>query len=168
MNSVLRLVGAAAVVCAVNCVPLWGQNAAGPATGAAKAIGGGAAVPAAQADVPVKMVVLYSSGVGYFEHFGTVNGNTSTEIGFKSEQINDLLVSQHRVSGGRACAEKHAHHQTPNDDCAGHVPQPVTPRNLVRLFRHVYEFALSEISRPPAQQTSPVPPCARDVVPRWP
>src|SRR5688572_20674769 len=29
--------------------------------------------------VPVKQVVLFSSGVGYFEHFGSVKGNGSTE-----------------------------------------------------------------------------------------
>ncbi|MDB5333432.1 MAG: hypothetical protein JWP03_4583, partial [Phycisphaerales bacterium] len=27
-----------------------------------------------QADVPVKEVVLFSSGVGYFEHFGSIKG----------------------------------------------------------------------------------------------
>jgi hypothetical protein len=49
--------------------------------------------PAAQTDVPVKTVVLFSSGVGYFEHFGTVTGNGSTELRFKTDQINDILKS---------------------------------------------------------------------------
>lgn len=44
-------------------------------------------------DVPVKVVVLFSSGVGYFEHFGTVEGNASTELRFKAGQINDILKS---------------------------------------------------------------------------
>ncbi|HSI35383.1 MAG TPA: hypothetical protein VK986_17515 [Tepidisphaeraceae bacterium] len=47
----------------------------------------------AQADVPVKVVVLFSSGVGYFEHGGSVTGNTSTELRFKTQQINDILKS---------------------------------------------------------------------------
>ena len=47
----------------------------------------------APADVPVKVVVLFSSGVGYFEHGGAVNGNTSTELRFKTQQINDILKS---------------------------------------------------------------------------
>ena len=47
--------------------------------------------PAVAADVPVKEVVLYSSGVGYFEHYGTINGNNSTELNFKTNQINDIL-----------------------------------------------------------------------------
>ena len=49
--------------------------------------------PAKQADVPVKAVVLFSSGVGYFEHYGTVTGDGSTELRFKTQQINDILKS---------------------------------------------------------------------------
>ena len=45
------------------------------------------------ADVPVSKVVLFSSGVGYFEHTGTVRGNSSTELRFKTSQINDILKS---------------------------------------------------------------------------
>src|SRR6476646_3705617 len=44
-------------------------------------------------DVPVKAVVLYSSGVGYFEHYGVVKGNAASELRFKSAQINDILKS---------------------------------------------------------------------------
>lgn len=46
-----------------------------------------------RAEMPVTMVVLFSSGVGYFEHSGTVQGNSSTELRFKSSQINDILKS---------------------------------------------------------------------------
>jgi len=53
-----------------------------------------AAHPAGEhADVPVKQVVLFSSGVGYFEHFGTVNGDDTAELRFKTDQINDVLKS---------------------------------------------------------------------------
>ncbi len=48
---------------------------------------------AARTDVPVKSVVLFSSGVGYFEHAGTVRGDGSTELRFKTAQINDILKS---------------------------------------------------------------------------
>jgi len=47
----------------------------------------------ANADVPVAKVVLFSSGVGYFEHAGTVHGTSSTELRFKTSQINDILKS---------------------------------------------------------------------------
>ncbi len=43
--------------------------------------------------VPVTKVMLFSSGVGYFEHAGTVHGNASTELRFKTGQINDILKS---------------------------------------------------------------------------
>lgn len=49
--------------------------------------------PAKPTDVPVRQVVLYSSGVGYFEHIGLVKDNAVTELRFKTDQINDLLKS---------------------------------------------------------------------------
>lgn len=51
------------------------------------------ATTGAAAQVPVREVVLYSSGVGYFEHFGTIKDNATTELSFKREQINDVLKS---------------------------------------------------------------------------
>ena len=58
---------------------------------------------APRTDVPVKSVVLFSSGVGYFEHAGTVRGNGSTELRFKTAQINDILKSLvlQDLDGGR-------------------------------------------------------------------
>lgn len=47
----------------------------------------------ANADVPVTKVMLFSSGVGYFEHAGIVRGNESTELRFKTSEINDILKS---------------------------------------------------------------------------
>jgi hypothetical protein len=61
------------------------KPAAGPAAGADKAD--------PQAAIPVRQVVLYSSGVGYFEHYGTVQGNGTTELRFKAAQVNDILKS---------------------------------------------------------------------------
>ena len=46
-----------------------------------------------QTDVPVRKVVLFSSGVGYFQHGGTVTDDATTELRFKSAQINDVLKS---------------------------------------------------------------------------
>ena len=43
--------------------------------------------------VPVKRVVLFASGVGFFEHDGTVTGNATTELPFKTQQLNDVLMS---------------------------------------------------------------------------
>ena len=43
--------------------------------------------------VPVTEVVLFSSGVGYFQHEGTVQGDSQAELRFKTSQINDILKS---------------------------------------------------------------------------
>ncbi len=44
-------------------------------------------------DLPVRKVVLYKNGVGYFEHAGTVSGNQRVAIDFTSPQLNDVLQS---------------------------------------------------------------------------
>ena len=45
------------------------------------------------ADVPLSTLVLFTSGVGYFQHDGTVDGNAKMELTFSTDQINDLLKS---------------------------------------------------------------------------
>ena len=45
------------------------------------------------ADLPVRRVILYKSGVGFFEHVGSVTGNTPVTIQFTSAQLNDVLQS---------------------------------------------------------------------------
>lgn len=59
---------------------------------------------ARQASVSTQRVILFSSGVGYFEHAGTVKGNSSVELRFKTEQINDILKSLvlEDLDGGKA------------------------------------------------------------------
>jgi Carboxypeptidase regulatory-like domain len=44
-------------------------------------------------DLPVRRVVLYKNGVGYFEHLGRVRGNQDIHIDFTSGQLNDALAS---------------------------------------------------------------------------
>ena len=43
--------------------------------------------------LPLEKVVLFTSGVGYFQHGGKVNNDAQVEMSFKSEHINDLLKS---------------------------------------------------------------------------
>src|SRR5258708_23703387 len=59
-----------------------------------------ASKPAAQISVsddsrwlPVKRVVLYKNGVGYFEHSARVHGNQELAIDFTTAQLNDVLKS---------------------------------------------------------------------------
>jgi hypothetical protein len=53
--------------------------------------------------LPVRRVVLYKNGVGYFEHLGRVNGSQDVHIDFTSAQLNDVLKSLTvlDLSGGR-------------------------------------------------------------------
>ena len=50
-------------------------------------------LPPAAADLPVKRVVLYKAGVGYFEHLGRVRNNQPIAVRFTSAQLDDALKS---------------------------------------------------------------------------
>jgi hypothetical protein len=54
-------------------------------------------------NLPVRRVVLYKNGVGYFEHLGLVRGSQDVHIDFTSAQLNDVLKSLTvlDLSGGR-------------------------------------------------------------------
>jgi hypothetical protein len=85
-----RWITTAALAAAISHMPLGAfaqPAAAAPGDKAA------AAQPAPAPSIPVKAVVLFSSGVGYFEHYGTIKGGGSTELRFKTQQINDILKS---------------------------------------------------------------------------
>jgi carboxypeptidase family protein len=58
---------------------------------------------AAAAKLPVRRVVLYKNGVGYFEHLGRVRGSQDVHVDFTSAQLNDVLKSLTvlDLSGGR-------------------------------------------------------------------
>ena len=51
------------------------------------------AEPAAAPALPVRRVILYKTGVGYFEHLGNVRNRQSITIRFTSAQLNDVLNS---------------------------------------------------------------------------
>src|SRR5919109_1376928 len=58
---------------------------------------------APQIVLPLSAVVLYSSGVGYFQRDGAVDGHGRVELRFKVDNINDLLKSMilQDFDGGR-------------------------------------------------------------------
>src|SRR5579872_6996393 len=45
------------------------------------------------ARLPVRRVVLYKNGVGYFEHTGMVHGSQHVDVDFTTAQLNDALKS---------------------------------------------------------------------------
>ena len=70
------------------------------------------AVPATAAEVelPVERIVLFTSGVGHFQHAGRVDGDATVEMSFKADGINDLLKSLvlEDLDGGTPAAVSYA------------------------------------------------------------
>jgi hypothetical protein len=64
-----------------------------------------AAAPAAP-QLPITQVVLYSSGVGYFQRDGQVEGNARVDLTFPTQDVNDLLKSMvlQDLGGGHVSA----------------------------------------------------------------
>src|ERR1700733_6422737 len=48
---------------------------------------------AAAADLPIKEVILYKHGVGYFERSGELKAGETARLDFKAEDMNDVLKS---------------------------------------------------------------------------
>lgn len=61
-------------------------------------------------DIPVKRVVMFSSGVAFFEHAGKVEGNATVDMKFNVKDINDLLKSMvlQDMGGGRISTVSYA------------------------------------------------------------
>ncbi|HEY4328764.1 MAG TPA: hypothetical protein VGN88_03440 [Phycisphaerae bacterium] len=79
---------AGAVSMAIAAAP-GGGAAVASAPGTTSTVGGD--VKREMTEVPVRRVVLFSSGVGFFQHSGKVTGNAASELRFKTDQINDIL-----------------------------------------------------------------------------
>src|SRR5512134_3866113 len=78
---------------ALHSVVLLGQPPApaSPAQAPPRAAAAIDATPPASGRLPVKRVVLYKSGVGYFEHLGRITGSQSVAIDLTSGQLDDVL-----------------------------------------------------------------------------
>src|SRR6516162_4046060 len=53
----------------------------------------GAPAAAPALSLPVAQAILYSSGVGYFQREGTVEGSARVDLTFPAQDVNDLLKS---------------------------------------------------------------------------
>src|SRR5580765_2572500 len=64
---------------------------------------GEAGKSAAAAQLPIGQVVLFSSGVGYFQREGTIDGTQRIDLTFPISDINDLIKSMtlRDLDGGR-------------------------------------------------------------------
>jgi hypothetical protein len=98
----MRKVPALLCVCLLNC-NLTSAQEKSPGTqmqaherlrsAVAESRGGEGSESAATGKLPVRRVVLYKNGVGYFEHLGRVRGSQEVHIDFTSAQLNDVLKS---------------------------------------------------------------------------
>ncbi|HEX4381125.1 MAG TPA: carboxypeptidase regulatory-like domain-containing protein [Candidatus Acidoferrum sp.] len=68
-------------------------SASASATNTTSEARGDAAESSSAGKLPVRRVVLYKNGVGYFEHLGRVRGSQDVHIDFTSAQLNDVLKS---------------------------------------------------------------------------
>ena len=59
---------------------------------------------AAEPTLPLEKVVLFTSGVGSFQHAGEVTDDASVEMTFKAEEVNDLLKSMVVEDAGGAAS----------------------------------------------------------------
>src|SRR5262249_2746877 len=89
MRRALWLIPVAGLAALVGLFIVWRPSAAGP--------GEAAPVPEApaskSASLPVSEVILYSSGVGYFQRSGKVEGDARVDLAFPVQDVNDLLKS---------------------------------------------------------------------------
>ncbi|HMH79871.1 MAG TPA: carboxypeptidase regulatory-like domain-containing protein [Candidatus Acidoferrum sp.] len=95
-----------AVVCTLVLVSqplLADENPGKPGKGKSSVAPVSEASSADAAKLPIRRVVLYKNGVGYFEHLGRVRGSQDVHIDFTSAQLNDVLKSLTvlDLSGGR-------------------------------------------------------------------
>jgi hypothetical protein len=95
--------------------------------------------PGGPQKLPLRRVVLYKSGIGYFEHDGRVRGNEDVEIDLTSGQLNDVLKSLTALdfSGGRIVGASYN-----SQEPAGHqlesLPMPVADNTtLVSLLEEL-------------------------------
>ena len=105
MKRVLLLLGVCLLVCNFSHGQDQKKLVASPQTAAAgvQPRGDTETESAAAGKLPVRRVVLYKNGVGYFEHLGRVRGSQDVHIDFTSAQLNDVLKSLTvlDLSGGR-------------------------------------------------------------------
>jgi hypothetical protein len=99
------LTGAAALIAAACVFVAWpARSPAGPP----KPVDHAAVAAPSESSVqlPIGQVVLFSSGVGYFQREGTVEGDARVDLSFPTQDINDLIKSMvlRDLDGGHIAA----------------------------------------------------------------
>ena len=98
-------------------------------------------------DLPVRRVVLYKNGVGYFEHLGRVRGNQDIHVDFTSSQLNDALASLTvlDLDGGRISGVSY-NSTAPFDKRLGALRLPLDEQTSVAKFLDALRGSRLEVS----------------------
>lgn len=117
----------AVVLCPISAAILFAQSAIPhPASPTKAAPHEATQSPSRQHDgveLPVRRVVLYKNGVGYFEHSGRVTGNQAITIDFTSSQLDDALQSLTALDlGGGRIAGVSYNSNTPFNEQLKNIP----------------------------------------------
>ncbi len=96
--------------------------------------------------LPIKRVVLYKNGVGYFEHLGQVQGNQDVAISFTSGQLNDVLKSLTvlDLNGGKITAVGYGS-SAPIDRQIGDLRLPIGQKTSLLEFLDAIRGARIEV-----------------------
>ncbi len=105
-----------------------------------------AQVPTEIDKLPVKRVVLYKNGVGYFEHLGSVRDSQDVSIAFTSGQLNDVLKSLTvlDLDGGRIAGVAYGS-AAPVDRQLGDLRLPVGEKTTLTDFLAALRGAKLEV-----------------------
>jgi hypothetical protein len=108
MRRALWLLPVAGVAALASSLWLWRPSTAG----AEKAAPAPERAAAKSGALPVSRVILYSSGVGYFQRAGKVSGSARVDLSFPVQDINDLLKSLvlQDLGGGQVSAVSYDSH----------------------------------------------------------
>jgi len=96
--------------------------------------------------LPIKRVVLYKNGVGYFEHLGKVQNAQDVNIAFTSGQLNDVLKSLTvlDLNGGRISGVGYGS-SAPADRQLGDLRLPIGEKTSLTEFLEAIRGAQVEI-----------------------
>lgn len=99
-----------------------------------------------QGKLPVRRVILYKTGVGYFEHMGEVRGDQTVGIDFTSGQLNDVLQSLTvlDLGGGRITAVDY-NSEAPFAQRLGMLRLPLTDQTNISSFYGALRGARLEV-----------------------
>jgi hypothetical protein len=96
--------------------------------------------------LPVRRVILYKTGVGYFEHEGEVRGDQAVGIDFTSGQLNDVLQSLTvlDLGGGRITGVNY-NSEAPLSQRLGMLRLPLTEQTNLSKFYGALRGARLEV-----------------------